>query len=105
MPETPTVRTQLMALADLLDEPNRLDGPDAEACSAADRPVEWAELSLGWSRVLAAARVIQSRHELDSQDDVLGMCCDAAREAAVAELRWYWARLVNKFVEAGESDV
>ncbi|MBN7434273.1 hypothetical protein PP568_17365 [Mycobacteroides abscessus] len=58
MPETPTVRTHLMALADLLDEPNRLVGPDAERCTA----------------------------------------------AAVGELRWVWARLVNKFVEAVESD-
>ncbi|CPS14552.1 Uncharacterised protein [Mycobacteroides abscessus subsp. abscessus] len=47
-----------MALADLLDEPNRLVGPDAERCTA----------------------------------------------AAVGELRWVWARLVNKFVEAVESD-
>lgn len=93
-----------MALADLFDEPRAIAAPDAESCSAADHPVEWAELSLGWSRVLAAARVIQSRHELDSQDDVLGMCCDAAREAAVAELRWYWARLVNKFIGEVGSD-
>ncbi|RIS62545.1 hypothetical protein D2E43_06360 [Mycobacteroides abscessus] len=93
-----------MALADLFDEPQHLVGPDAEACSAADHAVEWAALSVGWSRVLGAARVIQSRHKLDSEDDVLGMCADAAREAAVAELRWVWARLVNKFVEAVESD-
>ncbi len=94
-----------MSLADLLDEPQRLVGPDAELCSAADRPEEWTELSVGWSRVLGAARVIQSRHKLDSEDAVLSMCCDAAREAAVGELRWVWARMVNKFVEAVEQDV
>ncbi|KRQ31548.1 Uncharacterised protein [Mycobacteroides abscessus subsp. abscessus] len=93
-----------MALADLFDEPQHLAGPDAESCSAADRPEAWAELTTGWSRVVGAARVIQSRHELDSRDDVLSMCADAAREAAVAELRWVWARLVNKFIEAVESD-
>ncbi|RIT54683.1 hypothetical protein D2E95_20255 [Mycobacteroides abscessus] len=93
-----------MDLADLLDEPHRLVGPDAERCSAADRPEAWAELSIGWSRVLGAARTIQSRHKLDSQDDVLSQCADASREAAVSELRWVWARLVNKFVEAVESD-
>lgn len=94
-----------MSLADLFDEPNRLVGPDAERCSAADRPEAWAALSIGWSRVLGAARVIQSRHKLDSEDDLLAMCADAAREAAVGELRWVWARLVNKYVEAVESDV
>lgn len=94
-----------MALADLLDEPNRLVGPDAERCSAADRPAEWADLTTGWSQILAAARVIQSRHSDDSRDAVLAHCADAAREAAVHELRWVWSRLVNKFVEAVESDV
>lgn len=93
-----------MALADLLDEPHHLGGPDAETCSAADRPAQWAELSIGWSRVLAAARTIQSRHSEDSRDAALSMCADASREAAVAELRWVWARLVNKFVEGVESD-
>lgn len=93
-----------MALADLFDEPQHLVGPDAERCSAADRPEAWAELTLGWSRVLRAARTIQSRHELDSRDGVLSMCSDAAREAAVHELRWCWARLVNKFIGEGESD-
>lgn len=44
MPETPTVRTQLMSLADLLDEPRALVGPDAEACSAADHAEERARL-------------------------------------------------------------
>lgn len=93
-----------MALADLFDEPQHLAGPDAEHCSAADHAEEWAALTTGWSRVVAAARTIQSRHELDSNDDVLSMCSDASREAAVAELRWVWARLVNKFVEGLESD-
>lgn len=93
-----------MALADLLDEPHALAGPDAEHCSAADRPAEWAALTVGWSRVVGAARTIQARHKLDSKDAVLAMCADAAREAAVSELRWCWARLVNKFVEAVESD-
>lgn len=93
-----------MALADLLDEPRVLVGPDAERCSAADRPAEWAALSVGWSRVLNAAKVIQSRHSDDSQDPVLSQCCDAAREAAVGELRWVWARLVHQFVEGVESD-
>lgn len=93
-----------MGLADLFDEPRALDGPDAEACSAADHAEEWAALSVGWSRVVGAARTIQDRHEMDSRDDVLSMCADAAREAAVGELRWVWARLVNKFVEAGEQD-
>lgn len=104
MPETPAIRTHLMALADLLDEPHALAGPDAERCSAGDHAEAWAELSLGWSRVLGAARVIQSRHKLDSRDPVMVMCADAAREAAVHELRWCWARLVNKFVEGVDSD-
>ncbi|SIJ34969.1 Uncharacterised protein [Mycobacteroides abscessus subsp. abscessus] len=94
-----------MALADLFDEPRVLAGPDAERCSAAENPEAWTELSIGWSRVLAAARTIQSRHAEDSQDAVLVQCADSAREAAVAELRWVWARLVNKFVEGVESDV
>lgn len=94
-----------MSLADLLDEPRHLTGPDAERCSASDHPVEWADLTVGWSRVLGAARVIQARHSEDSQDAVLSQCADAAREAALGELRWVWARLVNKFVEGVESDV
>lgn len=94
-----------MSLADLFDEPQHLTGPDAEACSAADHAKEWVELTTGWSRVLAAARTIQSRHALDSKDAVLVICADAAREAAVGELRWVWARLVNKFVEGVDSDV
>lgn len=93
-----------MALADLLDEPQHLVGPDAEQCSAADHAEAWAALTLGWSRVVGAARVIQARHAEDSQDDVLVMCTDAAREAAVGELRWVWARLVHQFVEGVESD-
>ncbi|MBN7314155.1 Uncharacterised protein [Mycobacteroides abscessus subsp. massiliense] len=93
-----------MALADLFDEPRHLTGPDAERCSAADHPAEWTELTLGWSRVLTAARTIQSRYAADSLDDVLSMCVDASREAAVSEFRWVWARMVNKFVEAVESD-
>lgn len=93
-----------MALADLLDEPHALAGPDAERCSAGDHAEAWAELSLGWSRVLGAARVIQSRHELDSRDAVLSHCADAAREAAISELRWCWARLVNKFIGEVGSD-
>lgn len=93
-----------MSLADLLDEPRALDGPDAEQCSAADRPAEWADLTTGWSRVVGAARVIQGRHSEDSRDAVLSMCADASREAAVGELRWAWARMVNKFVEGVESD-
>ncbi|WP_237140239.1 hypothetical protein [Mycobacteroides abscessus] len=103
MTET-TIRTSLMALADLFDTPQHLAAPDAERCSAADRPEAWADLSLGWSRVLGAARTIQGRHSDDSQDDVLAHCADAAREAAVAELRWVWARLVNKFIEGVNSD-
>ncbi|SHZ79780.1 hypothetical protein [Mycobacteroides abscessus] len=105
MSESPTVRTSLIGLADLFDEPRVLIGPDAEACSAADRPEAWTALSLGWSRVVGAARVIQGRHKLDSEDDVLSQCCDASREAAVSELRWVWSRLVHQFVEAVESDV
>ncbi|AGM26876.1 hypothetical protein ABG82_01735 [Mycobacteroides immunogenum] len=93
-----------MALAHLFDEPHRLTAPDAEFCSAADRPEEWAALSVGWSRVVGAARVIQSRHKLDSEDDVLSQCADAAREAAVGELRWCWARLVHRYVEGMSAD-
>lgn len=93
-----------MALSDLLDEPQHLNGPDAERCTAADHPEAWTELSLGWSRVLAAARTIQSRHKLDSEDAVLVQCADASREAAVHELRWVWARLVNKYLGEVESD-
>lgn len=93
-----------MALADMFDEPRHLNGPDAEACSAADRPVEWAALTVGWSRVVGAARVIQGRHSEDSQDAVLSQCADATREAAVGELRWCWARLVNKFIGEVGSD-
>lgn len=94
-----------MSLADLLDEPQHLNGPDAERCSAADRPAAWAALTTGWSQVLGAARTIQSRHSDDSKDGVLVQCADAAREAAVGELRWVWARLVNKFIEGVDSDV
>lgn len=104
MPETPTVRASLIALADLFDEPQHLSGPDAERCSAADHAEEWAALTTGWSRVVEAARTIQARHAEDSRDDVLVQCADAAREAAVAELRWYWSRLVHQFVEGVESD-
>ncbi|PVB12592.1 hypothetical protein D2E27_13880 [Mycobacteroides abscessus] len=93
-----------MALADFLDEPLALAGPDAETCSASDHPEAWAALSLGWSRVVGAARVIQGRHAEDSGDAVLSHCADAAREAAVGELRWVWARLVNKFIGEAESD-
>lgn len=93
-----------MALADLLDEPQHLNGPDARRCSASEHPEAWAELTTGWSRVVGAARILQSRHESDSQDPVLVMCADSAREASVAELRWCWARLVNGFVEGVESD-
>lgn len=93
-----------MSLADLFDEPQHLVGPDAEACSAADRPEAWAALSVGWSRVLGAARTIQGRHSEDGKDVVLSQCADASREAAVAELRWVWARLVNKFIGEGEQD-
>ncbi|MBN7483813.1 hypothetical protein I3U71_25095 [Mycobacteroides abscessus subsp. massiliense] len=94
-----------MALADLFDEPQHLNGPDAESCSAADHAAEWAALSIGWSRVLGAARTIQKRHSEDSEDDVLSQCADAAREAAVGELRWCWARLVNKFIGEVSADV
>ncbi|MBN7460699.1 Uncharacterised protein [Mycobacteroides abscessus subsp. abscessus] len=93
-----------MSLAELLDEPQHLNGPDAQRCSASDHPEAWAALTTGWSRVLGAARILQSRHAADSRDDVLVMCADSAREASVSELRWVWARLVNKFVEAVESD-
>ncbi|WP_258540097.1 hypothetical protein [Mycobacteroides abscessus] len=101
MPESPTTRAHLMSLAELLDEPQHLNGPDAQRCLASEYPAQWAELSLGWSRVLQAARTIQSRHAADSGEHVLSMCADAAREAAISELRWVWARLVHKFIEAG----
>lgn len=94
-----------MSLAELFDEPQHARGPDAQRCSASDRPEAWAELSLGWSRVLGAARTIQARHVSDSGDPVLSMCADAAREAAVGELRWVWARLVNKFIQGMSADV
>lgn len=93
-----------MSLAELFDGPQHLAGPDAQHCSAAEHPEAWAELTVGWSRVLGAARTLQSRHEEDSGDPVLSMCADAAREAAVGELRWCWARSVNKYVGAVESD-
>ncbi|SIE26259.1 Uncharacterised protein [Mycobacteroides abscessus subsp. abscessus] len=93
-----------MSLAELFDEPLHAHVPDAQRCSAADRPEAWMELSVGWSRVLAAARTIQSRHESDSGNPVLAMCADASREAAVGELRWLWARLVHQYVGAVESD-
>lgn len=93
-----------MSLAELFDEPQHAHGPDAQHCSASDHPAEWTELSLGWSRLVEAARTIQSRHAADSKDPVLGMCADASREAAVAELRWCWARLVHKYVEEVGSD-
>lgn len=99
MSENSTLRSHLMSLAELFDEPHRLVGPDAQRCSAAEHPEQWAELSVGWSRVLGAARTLQSRHVADSEDPVLVMCADAAREASISELRWYWARLVHKFVE------
>lgn len=98
MSENPTLQTHLMSLAELFDEPQHLHGPDAQRCSAADHPEAWAELSLGWSRVVGAARTLQSRHESDSKAPVLSMCADSAREAAVSEFRWCWARLVNKFL-------
>ncbi|SKX74632.1 Uncharacterised protein [Mycobacteroides abscessus subsp. abscessus] len=104
MSENPTLRAHLIALTELFDEPQHARGPDAQRCSAGDHPAEWATLSVGWSRVLGAARTIQSRHVSDSQDPVLALCADAAREASVAELRWVWARLVNGFVEGVESD-
>lgn len=105
MSETPTVRTHLMSLAELFDEPQHAHGPDAQHCSAGDHPTEWATLSLGWSRVLGAARTLQSRHAEDTHDAVLSQCCDAAREASTGELRWVWARLVHQYIEGVESDV
>ncbi|MDQ8118533.1 hypothetical protein [Mycobacteroides abscessus] len=105
MSENPTLRTHLMSLAELFDEPQHLHGPDAQRCCASDYPAEWATLSLGWSRVLGAAKVIQSRHSEDARDDVLRQCADASREAAVSELRWCWARLVHKYVEQVTADV
>lgn len=72
-----------MALAELFDEPQHVHGPDAQRCSASEHPAEWAELTTGWSRVLGAARTLQSRHVADSGDPVLVMCADAARESAV----------------------
>ncbi|WP_234796461.1 hypothetical protein [Mycobacteroides chelonae] len=105
MSETPTVRTHLMALADLLDEPRVLNGPDAETCSAADHAEAWTALSVGWSQVLAAAQTIRGRHSDDSADAVLSHCADAARETSVSELRWVWARLVNKYLGEVDSDV
>ncbi|AMT73426.1 hypothetical protein EJ571_25915 [Mycobacteroides franklinii] len=93
-----------MALAELFDEPQHARGPDAQRCSADENPEAWAALTTGWSRVLGAARTLQERHAADSRDDVLVMCSDSARESAVSELRWCWARLVNKYVEAVESD-
>ncbi|SKV39727.1 Uncharacterised protein [Mycobacteroides abscessus subsp. massiliense] len=104
MTEHPSIRSHLMGLADLFDDPQLLTGPDAQQCSAADHPAAWEDLTAGWSQVLDAARTFQDRHATDSEDDVLVMCADAAREAAVGELRWVWARLVNKFVEAVQSD-
>ncbi|WP_286151155.1 MULTISPECIES: hypothetical protein [unclassified Mycobacterium] len=104
MPENPNTRGHLMSLAELFDEPRHLTGPDAERCSASAHPAEWAALTVGWSRVLTAAKVIQSRHAADSADPVLAQCRDASREAAVSELRWCWARLVNKFIGEVESD-
>lgn len=103
MTET-SIRSHLMSLADLFDEPQRLNGPDAQRCFAADRPEAWTMLTVGWSRILDAARTIRDRHTADSRDDVLVMCADAAREAAVGELRWAWARLVNRFVDEVECD-
>ncbi|WP_286142014.1 hypothetical protein [Mycobacterium sp. D16Q16] len=105
MSENPTLRGHLMSFAELFDEPQHLHGPDAQRCSAADHPEAWATLTLGWSRVLGAARTLQSRHAEDTHDAVLSQCCDAAREAAVGELRWCWARLVHKYVEEVGSDV
>lgn len=94
-----------MSLAELFDEPHRLVGPDAQHCSAATRPAEWADLTVGWSQVVGAARTLQSRHVADSEDPVLALCADASREAAVGELRWVWARLVNKYIEGMSADV
>lgn len=90
-----------MSLADLFDEPQHLHGPDAQRCSDSDRPEAWATLTTGWSQVLQAARTIQSRHAADSGDPVLSLCADSAREAAISELRWCWARLVHQYVEGG----
>lgn len=36
-----------MGLAELFDEPQHARGPDAQRCSAADRPEAWAELTAG----------------------------------------------------------
>lgn len=94
-----------MALTALFDEPQHLHGPDAQRCSASEHPAQWAALSIGWSRVVGAARTIQERHVSDSGDPVLSLCADAAREAAVGELRWVWARLVHEYVEGVEADV
>ncbi|MBN7491648.1 hypothetical protein I3U56_14460 [Mycobacteroides abscessus subsp. abscessus] len=94
-----------MSLAELFDEPQHLHGPDAQWCSASDHPEQWTALTTGWSQVLQAARTIQSRHAADSRDDVLVMCADSAREAAVSELRWCWARLVHQYVEGMSADV
>lgn len=93
-----------MALAELFDEPKHLNGPDAQRCSASEHPTEWATLTLGWSRVLGAIRVIQSRHLSDSGDPMLSMCADSARESAVSELRWCWARLVHQYVDGLSAD-
>ncbi|KRQ26507.1 hypothetical protein AOT83_19085 [Mycobacteroides sp. H001] len=94
-----------MSLTALFDEPKHVHGPDAQRCSAAENPEAWAVLTTGWSQVVGAARTIQSRHAADSGEHVLSMCADSAREAAVSELRWAWARLVNKYVEAVSADV
>lgn len=103
MTET-TVRARLMSLADLFDTPQHLDGPDAQRCQAGDHSEAWTDLSIGWSRILDAAKTIRDRHTADSRDPVLVMCADAAREAAVDQLRWCWARLVNRYVDEVESD-
>lgn len=105
MIENPTTRAQLMSLAELFDEPQHLVEPDAQRCQAGDHPEAWTELTVGWSRILGAARTIRDRHTADSHDDVLAQCRDASREAAVSELRWCWARMVHQYVEAVESDV
>ncbi|MFT9573302.1 hypothetical protein ACM0BF_14110 [Mycobacteroides abscessus subsp. abscessus] len=104
MTET-TIRTRLMALADLFDEPQNLNGPDAERCSAADRPEAWTELTVGWSGILDAAKTIEDRHTADSRDPVLSQLSEAAREASMDQLRWCWARLVNRYVDEVGSDV
>lgn len=104
MTEIPTVSQHLTALVELLYEPQHLDGPDAQRCQACENPEAWAALTTGWSRVLQSAKVIQERHAADAQDPVMVQCADAAREAAVGELRWVWARLVNKFIGEVESD-